>query len=982
MLNLRTRYRRDAGRLALVLALLQAIVYAPFLFGDRALMMASHDVASLYPQGSLPAPLRDAPLTDVERTLDYSPGWQFEPDVAIERRLELKHLPMWNPYQGYGTPLAAAMQPQPFYPLTFLAGLVLNPITWNWFLVIRLFIAGLFSALYLRLFCSFLPSLAAGIAGMYTTYFGLYYDMPHLSVETLLPAFLWATELAVRRPSGLRSAVLAIVAALIIFGGMPESAALIYTIVIAYAAVRIVVQRTDGKSRQRVRTIATGLILGIAASSIIVLPFLEFSKVSFDVHQPKNLGGVFTGLGAQHCLPYCLLTQLVALANGPPWNNLRQGFSGNSGATGGFALVVLWLALIAILYAIEEGLRGRTSTSRVAVLFLALTTALLLAKSYGSPIIEWIGYLPIYRLIIYPKYVEAPVGTCMALLAGFGIARLQSRLRRPDVTIFADVLAVSIISFAWIVHRDEIPITAAHSQFFYGSISFALAGLCIVVAVRVLMLRRVVGSRRGSLIITACLTLAVVGNYVFPMLYLATTPQVADSPYEAPRFVQRIRTRLHDDHDRMMGIGHIFFGNWSGVFGLNDPTTVDAMYPDDLLQFLSAFEPTVVPPDLSVLHAPDVRSALGKRMLSLSSIEYVVAPKDYYLRNVVAESILDDVWNQNEPLVATAVPQQARLITEAIRGARETVLLEDPPESLSYQTAVTPALSRFTVDAGILPEAYEQHACAGAVRFRLSAYDLEGRELRNATRLLNPKTNTADRVWKHLSLDLTRAAGRQTIIRFTTEPGPSGLLCNTWAVWRKPAFGSARHRLLDYRPRPESSLTLESNDDAQIYHYSETLPRASIYHDVRLAGSDAAAVATLRSSDFDVFHTVVLKGATAATADAVHAGKGCRYGSAAITNEDSKRTTISASLSCAGLLMLNDTWYPGWVARIDGTPAAIFQTDELFRGVVVPAGRHVVTFTYEPLSVTLGVVVSAVASLAIAGLAFAGSFRRRLGAGR
>ncbi|HQK77258.1 MAG TPA: hypothetical protein PKZ25_13780, partial [Candidatus Hydrogenedentes bacterium] len=55
-----------------------------------------------------------------------------------------------------------------------------------------------------------------------------------------------------------------------------------------------------------------------------------------------------------------------------------------------------------------------------------------------------------------------------------------------------------------------------------------------------------------------------------------------------------------------------------------------------------------------------------------------------------------------------------------------------------------------------------------------------------------------------------------------------------------------------------------------------------------------------------------------------------------------------------GVLYLADTWYPGWNARINGKPAAIFPIDGLFRGIHVPEGTSTVEMTYEPRSLVIG----------------------------
>jgi hypothetical protein len=74
--------------------------------------------------------------------------------------------------------------------------------------------------------------------------------------------------------------------------------------------------------------------------------------------------------------------------------------------------------------------------------------------------------------------------------------------------------------------------------------------------------------------------------------------------------------------------------------------------------------------------------------------------------------------------------------------------------------------------------------------------------------------------------------------------------------------------------------------------------------------------------------------------------------------------TIRAASPQAGWLILADTFYPGWQATVDGAPVAIQVANEAFRAIELPAGDHTIEFRYEPLSVTIGLWVSAV-SLAI-----------------
>jgi hypothetical protein len=75
-------------------------------------------------------------------------------------------------------------------------------------------------------------------------------------------------------------------------------------------------------------------------------------------------------------------------------------------------------------------------------------------------------------------------------------------------------------------------------------------------------------------------------------------------------------------------------------------------------------------------------------------------------------------------------------------------------------------------------------------------------------------------------------------------------------------------------------------------------------------------------------------------------------GAASIESSRSGRIEVVATSTSGGLLVLHDTYYPGWLAEVDGQPAAILRAYVLFRGVEVPAGTHRVTFRFAPLSLT------------------------------
>lgn len=66
-------------------------------------------------------------------------------------------------------------------------------------------------------------------------------------------------------------------------------------------------------------------------------------------------------------------------------------------------------------------------------------------------------------------------------------------------------------------------------------------------------------------------------------------------------------------------------------------------------------------------------------------------------------------------------------------------------------------------------------------------------------------------------------------------------------------------------------------------------------------------------------------------------------------------------------LFLSDTYYPGWKVTLDRKPSPIYRANYAFRGAMVPAGKHTVTFTYQPNSFTVGIIGS-VAGIIACGL--------------
>ena len=70
-----------------------------------------------------------------------------------------------------------------------------------------------------------------------------------------------------------------------------------------------------------------------------------------------------------------------------------------------------------------------------------------------------------------------------------------------------------------------------------------------------------------------------------------------------------------------------------------------------------------------------------------------------------------------------------------------------------------------------------------------------------------------------------------------------------------------------------------------------------------------------------------------------------------LTDYSTSEATYETESTEGGLVVFSEVYYPGWDATIDGKPAEIGRADYVLRAMNVPAGKHVIKFTYDPESV-------------------------------
>ena len=152
------------------------------------------------------------------------------------------------------------------------------------------------------------------------------------------------------------------------------------------------------------------------------------------------------------------------------------------------------------------------------------------------------------------------------------------------------------------------------------------------------------------------------------------------------------------------------------------------------------------------------------------------------------------------------------------------------------------------------------------------------------------------------------------------------------------------------RPASQEQV-FQSKSGVRLYRNTDAYPSAWIVHSA-ISVSDKDVVATL-ASGIDLRRQAVLTVPVPVMATCDGAVE-----TAAITRYEPDAVDLTATLACKGMLVISETWYPGWSATVDGSAATLYETDGAIRGVVVDAGTHRVELRYRPWSVYVGAAMS------------------------
>ena len=325
-------------------------------------------------------------------------------------------MPLWNPSIVAGRPFHANAQSAVFSPYTFPAYVLPFWTALGWIGVLKLWVAAFGTYLLGRsLGIGFAGALLAGIVFAFSLRMVTWLSYPAMSVWTLIPWLLVATDRLVRRPDLLAGAGLATVVGLQFLCGHPESSFHALLAAVAFLALRVWQARRRPVGVPATRALVAfgaGVAGGAALAAVLLVPFGELLWLSADLRERADQS-VDVHLPVRDALGIFLYDWW-----GRPTQTPLRPFLLDRALYAGALPLALAAAALAL----------RPTVTRVAV---ALFGALWLAVALGvPPFLQIVTRLPVFSSGHNTRLVVLSM-LAVALLAGWGLGELLSRGASP-----------------------------------------------------------------------------------------------------------------------------------------------------------------------------------------------------------------------------------------------------------------------------------------------------------------------------------------------------------------------------------------------------------------------------------------------------------------------------------------------------------------------------------------------------------------------
>ena len=926
-------------------------------------------------------------------------------------------IPLWNPYLFMGVPFLANIQAAVFYPFNIALAWLTTPQSANLSIALHIFLAGLFTYLFARRslglgpYSSFLAACCFALGG----YLGAQVEhINQLNVTIWFPLLLLLLDSAwiERQPIGpdtalseggkgrrwiarLRAALGAsVLVAFQILAGHSQAlyitllGAALYAVLLP--ALRVIVNPDARLSLPHQSPSATGHLLGGVVDAVSRLLWLAGSVAIggllsaaqlLPTLELANLSYRSGGLPYREAVSFSLRPQWLLQSLLPPYHlDMSQTFGAS------FGEYVAYVGTLGLLIAVMGWLWGYDS-HRHAFGLLAVVGFFLGLGGYNP------FYYLLYRLVPGFALFRAPVrwmvlySFAVSILVGYGVQLLFSpdcitRVRASASAFIRHLRTGRLASIAAMAMLASVALFVYFLDF-PGAETVVIWLGCFVagpMAIAVIAMRRLPRPLGQSV-----LAAALLGELFIASRGLAyntpTAPQAWDFLRPAPAFL------LTDPGEhRFISMSGITYDPGElkeimDIYGwqLPERAVYDYVICVKLKEVLAFNLPLHF--RLHVVDGYDGGLLPLKRFVRLQEL---FLPKDSVSADGRLREQLQEVPNSR----LLSLLNVKYVVTDKVYD----VWIDDVFYDLQFTAKLGPGLAQMVSTQDILPD---PATAIGLISHLRGAADLPD-DTPVAEVVVIDAAGTETR---HLL-----RAGRETA---EGEYGQSGTVNHARArighVWRDNPNGNDYVAVFDFeRPRVVKEIAVHNrltrgefnlrgvslidrgtmsnrtvllstsgrfrlvySGDVKIYENLDNLPRAFVVHQAKVIADDAETIVAIRDRSFDPASTVILAEPTETETKRV-ARETDPMAQQAKTNVDSvtivsyapEHVLLDVETSAAGYLVLTDTDYPGWEAKVDGQRMPIYRANLMCRAIKLEQGRHQVEFRYRPRVFYAGAAIS------------------------
>jgi hypothetical protein len=812
-------------------------------------------------------------------------------------------IPLWNPLSGCGSPLVGDIESGILSPWKLLFALHPGLETYNRILVSEIACAAIGTYLLARLLqLPRLSSLFAAVTFCLCPYILYYSELTTGSACCFLPFIFAAFALLACSVNAGSIIFAAFTSTVLIFSAHPESA-----------------------------------FFGIIGGCLLAF-FLRLFNVYGNTEFPlwKSLLNLCCGIALTGLLTFSFSAPVTF-----PFLEYLRNSDCYKFSTAGSAYVN-WQSVLSCLLA--PGCGGASPYLGVAILPLlsiglfkgsALWRALLLSALVMFITVTQVG--PVNNLFAHSVLAAVMTIYCLpafllvlSLLAAYGLHCLYKDTDKPYfiliIAAFASLLQVGLTVFVR-SHTRGLTSLQFDSAIPYviSLLSLQIIVLCSLALIVVLFSRRL-GIFAG---VRTCCLIAV--------SLLSMSPAIALSLPAESHFIYELKEPLLGidfTNNRLTSLGeHLFRPDTNWVFGISDLRCIKSLTPARYASFMRAC-------GAQVDSHTQIFNQTPTHAFDFAAVPYVLTQLP----------LIDDK-NTNGLAIEppdTASAQQQSVIADLLLLSNQFSYLPD-----DYALA------------GDLHWQYEGKDCTAdsptpyKVMFLLSSTD--GRAL-----WFSDYYDLCPHVTLPVPMSLPEGSGvvvSMRVIDHKTNQLIKELPCGSFQILKANTQSEGRFSLL----KEDGS---NSGNIVRLYRNQHALPQAYIVHNVIPASGPDNALSLITTGTFSpatvaVVETPFIPTGIATTTDGVVLAPSLedRQDNLNLQRPNANSVEINVSTTAPGLVVLNDTYYPGWEAFVDGKPTSILRCNYLFRGVFITEGTHKIKFVYLPASFIVGAVLASCAAL-------------------